>query len=61
MKGRGGFGVGIRSARARQSNTMVRDLLAVNQFTGAVLDFLRTTGVGTIKAGVVLRSGRDRV
>lgn len=61
MESRRGFGMGVRSARIRPSNTTARGLLADDRFTGVVLDFLRATGAGAIKAGVVLRSRMDSV
>ena len=46
FKSRRGFGYQVRQARARPSNTSVRELLSDDRFTEAVLDFLRNTKVG---------------
>ena len=50
FKSRKGFGYKIRQARARPSNTSVRDLLSDDRYTEAVLSFLRETKVGEVKA-----------
>ena len=50
-----GFGYGVRQARARPSNTSVRDLLSGEQYTDAVLKFLEDTKVGEVKAGVICK------
>ena len=55
FKSRKGFGYKIRQARARPSNTPVRDLLLDDRYTEAVLEFLETTRVGEVKAGVLCR------
>ena len=48
-----GFGFRVRQARARPSNTSIRDLLADERYTEAVLRFLEATNVGEVKAGVI--------
>lgn len=55
FKSRKGFGYKIRQAQARLSNTSVRDLLLDDRYTEAVLEFLETTRVGEVKAGVLCR------
>ena len=45
----------VRQARARPSNTMVRDLLSDERYTEAVLRFLRDTRVGEVKAGEICK------
>ena len=50
FKGRKRFGYRVRQARARPSNTSIRDLLSDDRYTEAVLDFLRDTRVGEVKA-----------
>ena len=51
FKSRKGFGYRVRQARARPSNTSIRDLLSDGRYTEAVLGFLRSTRVGEVKAG----------
>ena len=53
FKSRRGFGYMVRQARARPSNTMVRDLLSDERYTEAVVRFLEATNVGEVKAGVI--------
>lgn len=59
-KGREGFlleGMQDQSSGARRpGNTSIRDLLADRRFIGPVLNFLRNTGVGRVKEGVVFSS-----
>ena len=52
-KSRRGFGFHVRQARARPSNTTVRELLSNSRYTNAVLDFLGKTRVGEVKEGVI--------
>lgn len=42
----------IREAKARPSNTAVRELLGNDAYTEAVLSFLRGTDAGKVKSGV---------
>ena len=55
FKSRKGFGFHVRQARARPSNTTVRELLSNSRYTSAVLDFLGKTRVGEVKEGVICR------
>ena len=55
FKSRKGFGFHVRQARARPSNTTVRELLSDDRYTGAVLDFLEKTRVGEVKEGVICK------
>ena len=55
FRSRKGFGYGVRQARARSSNTSVRDLLSGEQYTDAVLKFLKDTRVGEVKGGVICK------
>ena len=55
LKSRRGFGYRVRQARARPSNTSVRDLLSNDRYTKAVLGFLRNTRVGEVKAGAICK------
>ena len=55
LKSRKGFGYRFRQARARLSNTTVRDLLSDDRYTDAVLGFLGATRVGEVKGGVICR------
>ena len=50
-----GFGHRVRQARARPSNTSVRDLLSSDRYTEAVLRFLRDTRVGEVRAGAICK------
>ena len=50
FKSRKGFGCGVRQAKARPSNTSIRDLLSDDRYTEAVLEFLDTTRVREVKA-----------
>ena len=54
-KSRKGFGFHVRQARARPSNTTVRELLSNSRYTNAVLDFLGSTRVGEVKEGVICK------
>ena len=49
FKGRKRFGYRVRQARARPSNTSIRDLLSNDRYTEADLEFLRDTRVGEVK------------
>lgn len=53
-KSKKGFGYQVRSSVTRSSNTPVWELLADERFTEAVLEFIRNTRVGRVKAGVVI-------
>ena len=55
FRSRKGFGFRVRQARARPSNTTVRELLSDERYTDAVLDFLKNTRVGEVRAGVISR------
>ena len=48
LKSRKGFGFRVRKARARPSNTPIRDLLSDDRYKEAVLVFLGATRVGAI-------------
>ena len=48
FKSRKGFGYRVRQARARPSNTSVRELLSDGRYTG-------DTKVGEVKAGVICK------
>ena len=50
-----GFGFHVRQARARPSNTTVRELLFNSKYTEAVLRFLGGTRVGEVKEGVICK------
>ena len=54
-RSRKGFGFHVRQARARPSNTTVRELLSDERYTSAVLDFLSKTRVGEVKEGVICK------
>ena len=54
-KSRRGFGVQVRQARARPSNTTVRELLSDDRYSEAVLGFLERTRVGEVKEGTICR------
>ena len=55
FKSRKGFGLHVRQARARPSNTTIRELLSNSRYSEAVLGFLRKTRVGEVKEGVICR------
>ena len=55
FKSRRCFGFHVRQARARPNNTTVRELLSNDRYTEAVLEFLGSTRVGEVKAGVICR------
>ena len=55
FKSRRGFGFHVRQARARPSNTTVRELLSDGRYTEAVLEFLGKTRVGEVKEGVICK------
>ena len=54
FKSRKGFGFHVKQARARPSNTTIRELLSDSRYTEAVLDFLGRTKVGEARKGVIL-------
>ena len=54
-KRRKGFGFVSRENRVRPGNCTVGRLLGDPRFTEAVLDFLRSTKVGIVKKGVIVR------
>ena len=51
FKSRRGIGLRVRQARARPSNTSVRDLMSDDRFMEAVLAFIGSTRVGEMKEG----------
>ena len=53
FKSRKGFGFHVRQARARPSNTTVREPLSNSRYTEAVLVFLEKTRVGEVKDNVI--------
>ena len=55
LKSRKGFGYNVRQARARPSNTSVRELLSNEQYTDANLKFLGDRRVGEVKEGVICK------
>ena len=55
FRSRKGFGFHVRQARARPSNTTVRELLSNSRYTEAVLDFLGKTRVWEVKEGVICK------
>ena len=55
FKSRKGFGYRVRQARARPSNTSIRDLLSDDRFTEAVLMFLGATRVREVKEGAICK------
>ena len=55
FRNRKGFGLHVRQARARPSNTTVRELLSNSMYTEAVLVFLEKTRVGEVKDGVICK------
>ena len=55
FRSRKGFGLHVRQARARPSNTTIRELLSNSKYSDAVLEFLRRTRVGEVKEGVIRR------
>ena len=55
FKSRKGFCFHVRMARARPSNTTVRELLSDDRYTEAVLEFLGKTKVGIVKEGVICK------
>ena len=55
FRSRKGFGFHVRQARARPSNTTIRELLSDDRYTEAVLDFLERTRVGEVKEGVICK------
>ena len=55
FRSRKGVGFRVRQARARPSNTSIRDLLSDYRCTEAVLVFLEATRVGEVKEGVIYK------
>ena len=55
FRSRKGFGFHVRQARARPSNTTVRELLSNSRYTEAVLVFLEETRVGEVKDNVICK------
>ena len=55
FKSRRGFGFHVRQARARPSNTTVRELLSNSRYTEAVLTFLERTRVGEVIERVICK------
>ena len=55
LKSRRGFGFHVRQARARPSNTTVRELLSNSRYTEAVLEFLGKTRVGEVQEGAICK------
>ena len=55
FKSRRRFGFHVRQARARPSNTTVRELLSNSRYTEEVLGFLEKTRVGEVKEGVICK------
>lgn len=58
FKSRKGFGYRVQQARARPSNTTIRELLSDDRYTEAVLGFLDRTRVGEIGGGAVISKSR---
>ena len=55
FKGRRGFGYRVKQARARPSNTSIRDLLSNDRYTETALSFLGATRVGEVKEGAICK------
>ena len=55
FRSRKGFGFHVRQARARPSNTTIRELLSNSRYTEAVLSFLSKTRVGEVREGVICK------
>ena len=53
FKSRKGFGYRVRQAKARPSNTTIRDLLSDGWYTEAALVLLRAARVGEVKEGAI--------
>ena len=53
LKSRKGLGFRVRQARARPSNTTIRDLLLDDRYTEAVLAFLGAARVGGVREGAI--------
>ena len=53
LKSRKGFGYRVRQAKARPSNTTIRDLLSDGWYTEAALVLLRAARVGEVKEGAI--------
>jgi hypothetical protein len=61
FKSRKGFGFHVRQARARPSNTTVRELLSNDRYTEAVLDFWERRGWGRSRRELFVNKRQDRV
>jgi hypothetical protein len=61
FKSRKGFGFHVRQARARPSNTTVRELLSNSRYTEAVLDFLGRRGWERSRRELFVNKRQDRV
>ena len=53
FKSKKGFGHRVKQARARPSNTSIRDLLSDDRYTEAVLELLGETRAGETKVGAL--------
>ena len=53
FRSRKGFGFHVRQARARPSNTTIRELLSDGRYTEVVLEFLERTRVREVREGVI--------
>ena len=60
FKSRKGFGFHVRQARARPSNTTVRELLSNSRYTEAVLSFLKNTRVERLRRELFVNRRQDR-
>ena len=55
-----GYGYRVRQARAKPSNTSVRDLLSDDRYTEAVLGFIGAIRVGEVKRRIICRQFVDK-
>ena len=55
LRNRRSFRYNVREAKARPSNTTIRELMGNDAYAEAILSFLREMGVGKVKAGVLER------
>ena len=55
LKGKKGFGYGVRKGNKGPGNTTIRELLGDERYTEAVVEFLRVTKVGQVKEGMIKR------
>ena len=53
LKSMKGFGYVIRKAKAKPSNTVIGDLLRIQNFTDAMLGFFMDIEVGTVTEGIL--------